>query len=292
MSRQRSVEVSRSAWYRSVGGIALITTFWAISWLQLRPFSDYSFFPLWLGYVLTVDGIVVIRSGTSPIERSGVRVVGLFVVSVPLWWVFEGFNEIVANWNYATPARYTTLEYALLASLAFSTVVPAVLTTAELVRSFGFNPLRRLPRLPFSPAALVGIHLTGWVMVALTLARPDWFFPLVWLSAVFILDPVATWLGGRSLAWHVERSDWSPLFNLALGTLLCGWFWEMWNLYSLPKWTYSIPYAEYLHVFEMPLLGYGGYIPFGFEVYLFALVVRRLLPGMRLPETRVSSHLD
>jgi hypothetical protein len=45
--------------------------------------------------------------------------------------------------------------------------------------------------------------------------------------------------------------------------------WESWNFYSLPKWVYHTPGAQFLHVFEMPLLGYAGYIPFALE--LFAL---------------------
>ena len=277
---------------RCLTGVTFVAVFWAISWLQLRPLSDYYFFPLWLGYVLTVDGVVALRTGSSPIERDGLKVGWLFAVSVPLWWVFEGFNEVVENWRYVTPARYTTLEYVLLASLAFSTVVPAVLTTTELVRSFRFDPLRWLPRIEPVPRLMLAIHLTGWLMLVLTVLWPEWFFPLVWLSLVFLLDPVATWLGGRSLASFIGRRDWSPLFNLAVGTLICGWFWEMWNVYSMPKWTYSIPYVERLHVFEMPLLGYGGYIPFGFEVYLITLVARRMLPGLRVPETKVSSRVD
>lgn len=277
---------------RCLVGLSLIAIFWSVSWLQLRPVSDYSFFPLWLGYILTVDGLVAIRTGTSPIRRDSWRVGWLFAVSVPLWWVFEGFNEVVGNWRYQTPSRYTALEYALLASIAFSTVVPAVLTTTELVRSFRLDPLRRLPRIEPTRTVLLAIHLTGWLMVVLTLLWPDVFFPLVWMSVVFLLDPVAHRLGGRSLASFVAWRDWSPLFNIAAGTLICGWFWEMWNIYSLPKWTYSIPYAEYLKVFEMPLLGYGGYIPFGFEVYLFTIVVRRLLPWLKVPETRVSTRAD
>jgi hypothetical protein len=66
----------------------------------------------------------------------------------------------------------------------------------------------------------------------------------------------------------------------------------MWNIYSLPKWSYSIPYLEYLHIFEMPLAGFGGYIPFGFEVYLFAIVVGRLVPGTKVPMARVSARFD
>jgi hypothetical protein len=273
-------------------GVVLIVTFWGVSWLRIRPISDYYFFPLWFGYILAVDGFVSLRTGSSPIDRDRWRVAWLFLVSIPLWWVFEGFNEIVGNWGYHTPARYTALEYALLASLAFSTVVPAVLVTTELVRSYQLDPLKSLPRIVPRPALLLAIHATGWVMVCVTLAWPDVAFPLVWLSLVFLLDPVATWLGGRSLAWHIDRRDWSPLFNVAIATIICGALWEMWNAYSLPKWTYSIPYVDVLYIFEMPLPGYGGYIPFGMEVYVFALVARRILPWLGIPEVPVSSRVD
>ena len=33
-------------------------------------------------------------------------------------------------------------------------------------------------------------------------------------------------------------------------------------------WVYSIPYVNVHHLFEMPLLGYLGYLPFG--VYCYA----------------------
>ena len=286
------VTTDRAAVGRLLTGLTLVIVFWSVSWVQIRPVSDYYFFPLWFGYILAVDGIVALRTGTSPIQRDGVRVVSLFVVSIPLWWLFEGFNEIVGNWHYQSPVGYTALEYALLASVAFSTVVPAVLTTTELVRSIRLDPLRSLPRIDPRPRLLLAIHLTGWLMIVLTVVWPEVFFPLVWISVVFLLDPIATWLGGRSLASFVGRGDWSPLFNIAAGTLVCGWFWEMWNIYSMPKWTYSIAYAEYLHLFEMPILGFGGYIPFGYEVYLFTLVARRLLPGLQVPTTRVSSRTD
>jgi hypothetical protein len=48
---------------------------------------------------------------------------------------------------------------------------------------------------------------------------------------------------------------------------MCGLFWEMWNYYSYPKWVYQIPFVGVLHVFEMPLLGYGGYVPFAWELF-------------------------
>ena len=60
---------------------------------------------------------------------------------------------------------------------------------------------------------------------------------------------------------------------LALGALVCGFFWEMWNYYSFPKWTYHTPGAEFLKIFEMPLLGYGGDIPFALELYALKILV-------------------
>ena len=35
----------------------------------------------------------------------------------------------------------------------------------------------------------------------------------------------------------------------------------MWNYFSYPKWVYHVEWGGWLHVFEMPLLGYGGYLP-------------------------------
>jgi len=42
----------------------------------------------------------------------------------------------------------------------------------------------------------------------------------------------------------------------------------MWNFYSLARWTYSVPLVHRFQIFEMPLLGYAGYLPFGLECVL------------------------
>src|SRR5690606_19814671 len=38
-------------------GLALVAVAWPLAWLGPKPFSSYTFFPLWLGYILTVDGL-------------------------------------------------------------------------------------------------------------------------------------------------------------------------------------------------------------------------------------------
>ena len=290
LARQRAASRPRPAPPRQLLlGIALIALVWPIAWLQWRPFSDYSFFPLWLGYILTVDGLTLLRAGSSPLSRAGRRVVWLFLASIPLWWLFEVINRAPHNWRYQTPRQYGPLAYVLLASLAFSTVTPAVLTTTELIRSFRLNPLRRFGPRRFESRMLLLCHVVGWLMLAALTFFPRQGFPLVWMSLIFILDPLVDRLGGRSLASYLRCGDWSLIFNLGLATVLCGWFWEMWNYYSMPKWSYSVPYAGFWHVWEMPVLGYGGYIPFGVEVFVFYQLVAVVLRRWRLPRLRVST---
>jgi hypothetical protein len=68
---------------------------------------------------------------------------------------------------------------------------------------------------------------------------------------------------------------------LFLATLICGFFWEMWNSNAMPKWRYEIEYAEQAHLFEMPALGYGGYLPFSLELFaIFAFCDRVLRLGI------------
>ena len=56
--------------YRGLLGITLIAFFWSASWLKLGILGHYSFFPLWLGYILTIEGLVLRRTGTSLIQRN------------------------------------------------------------------------------------------------------------------------------------------------------------------------------------------------------------------------------
>jgi hypothetical protein len=66
------------------------------------------------------------------------------------------------------------------------------------------------------------------------------------------------------------RGDWRRVGLLALAALICGFFREMWNFHSLAKWIYAVPCVNRFHLFEMPLLGYAGYIPFGLECAVVA----------------------
>jgi len=260
-------------------GLLLVAVCWPLNWLLPGLRSHILFFPLWLGYILIVDGLVFVRKGTSLLTRSRMRFIGLFFVSAPAWWLFEVFNWRAQNWHYLGREQFTDLEYFVLSTFSFSTVIPAVFSTAELMSTF----IRRVrgPVVRPTPLTLAAFFAMGLTMLTLLFAWPRYFFPFMWLSVFFILEPMNAALGFPTLADWTKDGDWVPVAALWSGTLACGFFWEMWNFYSFPKWIYTVPFANFIHIFEMPLLGYGGYLPFGLEVYALYNLVTGLVRTTR-----------
>lgn len=264
-------------------GLSLIAISWTLNWTLYGPRSHVFFFSLWLGYALVVDGIVVVRRGTSPFTRSLRKFCLLFALSAPAWWLFELFNWRTRNWQYLGAELFSDLEYAVFATIAFSTVMPAVFETAELVRSFSWTDgLGPGPVIRKSRSVLAGFFSTGVILVIAIAAFPTIFYPLMWASIFCLIEPLNVRMGRPSLFDWLERGDWRPAVSLALGALICGFFWEFWNVHSFPKWTYHTPGVNFWHVFEMPLLGYLGYLPFGLELLALGHLIRGEKLGVRL----------
>ena len=277
-------------------GLVLIALFWPLNWCLPGLRTQWGFFPLWLGYCLAVDALVCLKRGDSLATRSRGAYLGLFLVSAPAWWLFELVNLRTQNWFYLGEEAFSMPEFAVLSTLSFSTVIPAVLGTAELVGSI--QGLRRLgpgPAIRPTRGFLWGMFAAGAAMLSLVLLWPEIFFPLVWASLWCLFEPLNKLSGRRSLLDDLARGDWRPVLALGAGALICGFFWEMWNFHSYPKWIYRIPYADWLHVFEMPLAGYLGYLPFSLELFaLYHLVAGTLQPAgsrnyVQLTELRLES---
>jgi hypothetical protein len=124
--------------------------------------------------------------------------------------------------------------------------------------------------------------LIGIGCFALLPLFPNEAFPLVWVAPILILEPIAAAIGFPSLLVDVQTGSWRRLVAMMAATLVTGFWWEMWNVYSLPKWTYSIPYVGFWHVFEMPLLGYLGYPVFGIAVFSYAAIMLMLVTKQNL----------
>lgn len=255
-------------------GIVLTLVFWYVNWYTSGLRTHWAFFPLWLGYIFTIDAIVVLRGRTSLFfgkPRDGWL---LFLVSIPLWWLFEWLNERAHYWVYLPEDTFSPLAHTFWSTICFSTVVPAIFVTARLlltVPAFRWHLYRR-------PAAAtargrVWYATTGFAMLIALLIWPHYGMAFMWVSLFFIIGPLNVWLGRPSLMGMTARGDWRMVVVFFAAALICGFFWELWNWFAWPKWIYTFPFLDGLKVFEMPLAGYLGYLPFGLEVWAMTVLV-------------------
>jgi hypothetical protein len=146
--------------------------------------------------------------------------------------------------------------------------MPAAFCTAELAGTFNvFSRFQIFKKIAVNNIILWKFFVTGFVMLILVIIFPSFFYYLEWAAVYFILEPINYKLKNQTLLSYVNRGNWVPVIALSSGAIFCGFFWEMWNYYSYPKWIYDIPMVNFLHVFEMPLPGYIGYIPFSWELF-------------------------
>lgn len=253
---------------RGYFGIGLILVSWCLNWSLTGLRTHLGFFPLWLGYSIFIDALVFYRKGTSLISRSLYNYILLFIISAPVWWLFELFNSVAQNWHYIGRESFSDLEYFLLASLSFSTVIPAVSGTAELASTFKW--IKNISQgyiLTDSRETITTFFVLGVLLIILIIRLPGYFFPFIWIGIYFIIEPINVLLKHPTLLNFTKVGNWRPIISLAIGVLICGFFWEMWNYYSYPKWIYKVPLVDFLHIFEMPILGYIGYPPFALELF-------------------------
>ncbi|MBW2065221.1 MAG: hypothetical protein JRJ03_09850 [Deltaproteobacteria bacterium] len=268
-------------------GMALGTAFWIIAWTRFPLFSKvqaHTFTPIWCGYIIFVNALTYRNTGRCMMLNQTRFFLTLFPTSALFWWFFEFLNRFVHNWYYIGK-QFSLWEYFWFATLPFSTVLPAVLSTRELVLGSSwvretftaFFPLR-FPHPKLS--AFLALTLAG-LGLALIGLYPDHLFPLIWVSPFLIVLSLQVLFGDPHVFSSIPNGDWTMVISSALAAVICGFFWEMWNFYSLAKWKYAIPFVQRFHIFEMPLLGYAGYLPFGLEC---TTVVQILFP---IPRTTV-----
>lgn len=262
---------------RLASGLVLTGVSWSLYWTVTSAWSEVFFFGLWLGYILTADGLVRRRTGTSLIDRGKGRFLLVFVCSVPFWWAFEWCNWALHNWSYVRPVPQNQISHVLLFSLCFSTVLPALFETAELLRSA--RPFRgpcRGPVLPHNRPLTGGVTALGVASFGLMLAFPRQLFPLVWAFPVMVLDPLNSRAGRPSIWAEAAQGRWRLPLVLAAAGLTCGFFWEFWNYGTAGgHWVYHLPgFLSHPHLFRMPLPGYLGYLPFAASAYAFYQTAR------------------
>ncbi|MDZ7343139.1 MAG: hypothetical protein ONA90_01355 [candidate division KSB1 bacterium] len=252
-------------------GIAIMLMGQALMFMQIEPAYTW-FTPIqWTGYILLLDAILTLRRGESYIfERTG-EFLFLLPVSIVCWLLFEAYNLHLRNWEYhGLPENllWRTIGYCW----AFATIFPGILMTSDVIDEFGV-----FQRARFSPVAVprrihTALLITGLLFclapLLVTAAIAKYLFAFVWVGFVFLLDPINYRLGMPSLLRNLENGSLQKLLSLFLSGLICGVLWEFWNYWAGAKWIYTVPYLNRPQIFEMPLFGFLGFLPFAAECFV------------------------
>ncbi len=274
-------------------GLGLGAAAWIAAWSRfpwMGELQAHTFTPLWISFILVVNAVLHRRTGRCFLLDRTRGFLLLFPASAAFWWSFEYLNRFVGNWRYVGGREFGATEYFLFATLPFATVLPAVLSVRELLLSYppfdaAFRDWRSVsPGRPHGTAA-AALLLSCAGLLAVGFA-PDIVYPLVWVAPPLLLISLSGFRGRPHALSGIAGGDWRPFVASCAAALFCGFFWEMWNAGSAMRWVYDIPYVDALHVFEMPLLGYAGYLPFG---VLCAQVGDRLLEPASRPADKSSS---
>lgn len=279
------MSVRRLPLYGWIGALSVAIS-QAAMFARLDPFYHWHTPIAWTGYILLADAFVWKRRGASWLRNNPAELFFLACASVPLWMIFEVYNKYsLRNWYYIGLPDNMLLRSAGYA-WAFATIWPAIFETADVVSSVRDRraPVDRTEALVPRP-----LGTAEWVLVAagaLMLAAPLAFHSSgiatylaapVWLGFILVMDPLNARAGSESILGDWRKRRTTRLTNLLAAGLICGFLWEFWNYWGGTKWFYNVPILPAVKMFEMPLLGYGGFPPFAVECFVMYVAVRRWL---------------
>lgn len=253
--------------------------------LKIQPFAYWYFPIIWFGYIFTIDAIIYQLRHKSLISSQPKRFLFLMILSSLFWWAFEFINKVLGNWFYTESSAIIGLStISLMATISFSTVLPAIFETAELLRTLHlFEHTKLKKKHKITKNFLYSMIIIGIFCLISPMIYPQYFFPLIWLSFFFLLDPINYLHKQPSITKHLQDRKLSVPLSLGFAGIMCGFLWEFWNYWAIVKWHYNIPYVGFLKIFEMPILGYLAYPFFAFELYAMYHFIRSLIKLKPVP---------
>ena len=275
--------------------IALIAL--AAKWEEPKWLINWALLPLFWGFTLMLDGLVYYINGrSSMLKDNPTELFAMALASISGWLIFEYLNFFIRlNWYYPRAKLVGHDEFLLYAVLGSSAFIPMSFEWYQLLRKvkilnekYKYGPKLRFPR-------WLNIVLLLLFLVALfvTPFKDDKMFYMVWIAPLFIIAIVLTLLGiwtpFRPIA---KEGNWTPLLLFGLTFLIQGFLMECWNYLSVTYisrnpdvfetnnpafWRYCIPYVHKGLIFEMPVLGYAGYLFFSIHCWLWWLAMAKMM---------------
>jgi len=251
----------------------------------LGAYCENRFFQLWVtpicwvGYIFFVDHVVFRIQGRSLFLENKGGFLWMWVLSIPLWLVFEYYNLLLKSWEYVglPPKGLAVMGMCV----AFATILPALFETASLVNAlFRFERIKIKLQLS-SGAKKCFLAALGIVCLILPLIFPSTYIcGLIWLGFLLLLDPINDVLGIPSFLKERKEGKIYRFVSFIIAGYICGFVWELWNWHASSRWIYHVPFLENIKIFEMPVLGFLGFGPFSLEMfamYYFAWYVFKKL---------------
>jgi hypothetical protein len=243
---------------------------------------------VWTGYILFVDALVYRIKGRSLLMNDRLEFLLIAVMSIAVWWLCEFYNaprfwksDLELWWHYHNLEPNLMLRRVGY-DWAFATIFPLLFLTAELFSATILKTWNRRTSIKFPKSVLIVFIMLGVAGVVVPLIVPSaWLAPVIWLSFIFLFDPINALRGYPSIVGDLSRGDWRRLSSLLASGLVCGFLWEFFNYWAISKWTYTVPYLGHIKIFEMPVLGYLGFPPFAVECWVMYVFIRSLLTSVR-----------
>jgi hypothetical protein len=260
---------------------------------------DWSLLPLFWGFTLVLDGVVyAINNGESLVSRKPTELLGIGVASMSGWMIFDYLNFFIdRNWYYpkadlVNPHGYEFLIYAVLGSSGFFPMAFEWYYLLRKIKVLNFKyskgPIVRIR--PWLLWTFIIVCLVGMFITPKTTASQSQWFYILWLAPLIIVSSGLTLVKVWTPFQPIANGNWTAFMTFALTYLIQGVILEAWNYMSaehLPGdviithnaayWIYCIPYVYVGKIFEMPYLGYLGYLFFSIHCYVWWILWARLL---------------
>jgi hypothetical protein len=264
--------------YGTLGLIILLLMETAVFCSQTDAFPEVAWWRIttwatpvcWWAYILIIDAWIYRRKGASLLTDRRESLVIQCILSIVFWCLFEAYNRVMPGWRYVHLEQ--NLSVRLLGyAIAFATIMPALFLTCEFLQSHEFFGRAWRPQIRWGRGALVTSVVVGAVFVLVPPLMPPqtrgYLWAFVWMGWFFLLEPFNYWRGVPSIYRDWQYGDLSRTLQLFGAGAVCGLLWEFWNMWAYTKWVYIFPLGQNARYFQMPLVGFLGFLPFALECF-------------------------
>ena len=242
-------------------------------------FLNWAYVPLYWGFIFVLDGIVYKRTGGKSIFNNDPQeLVAIGVASIAGWLIFEYLNFFVLEyWYYPKGDLVKDDVFCTYAIFASSALLPLCFEWYSLFNSFPrfVNKYKNGPKISVGKSFQVALIIIAYIALFLMSFYPTYLCPVIWLSPLIIITVALDLLGIWTPFTPIKKGNWTPVLFMALTYLVEGFLLEGQNYVSASHvngivqtqypgyWVYNVPFVNNFHIFEMPVVGFYGYLPFG-----------------------------